>query len=99
MSRPKQLPQTLREVDLPARIRASGMRNLKEVGDFFDWEPSRVVKRVVDFTKDQLAAKGWTKDRLINVAEGYEHIARLTPNNPSAAGRAAQLRRLAGLFD
>jgi hypothetical protein len=89
----------LREVDLPGRIRASGNSNLKEVGVFFGWEPSRVDKAVEDFTKEQLLAKGWTKERLLDVAEGYERIARLTPNNPSAEDRAAQLRELAGLLD
>jgi hypothetical protein len=47
-----------------------------------------------------LVDKGWTKERLLDVAEGYEHIARITPNNPSAAGRARQLREIAeALFD
>ena len=92
-------PQTLKQVDLPGRIRAAGGASLKEAGEFFGWEPARVVKTAADFTNDELLAKGWTKDRLLNVAEGYEHIARLTPNNPSAAGRAAQLRELAQLLD
>jgi hypothetical protein len=46
-------------------------------------------------TKDQLVAKGWTKERLLDVAEGYDHIARITPKNPSAAERTAQLREIA----
>jgi len=96
---PKPLPQTVKEVDFRGRIRASGLSNLKEAGDFFGWESSHVSKDVGDFTKDQLVAKGWTKERLIDVAEGYEQIAGLTPDNPSAAGRAAQLRGLASLFD
>jgi hypothetical protein len=93
------VPQTLREVDLPGRIRAAGGASLKEAGEFFGWEPGRITKAPADFTKDQLLAKGWTKERLLNVAEGYEHIARLTPNNPSAAGRAAQLREIARRLD
>lgn len=93
------IPQTIREVNLPGRIRAAGGANLKEVGEFFGWEPARVTKNVADFTKDQLLAKGWTKDRLLDVADGYEHIARITPLNPSAAGRAAQLRELAKLLN
>ena len=39
------------------------------------------------------------KKQLLEVAEGYEHIARITPSNPSAAGRAAQLREIAKLLD
>ena len=95
---PKAIPQTLKEVDLPGRIRAAGS-NLAETGEFFGWKPSQVIKGIGEFTKEELLAKGWTKERLLDVAEGYEYIARITPANPSAAGRAAQLRELATLFD
>jgi hypothetical protein len=84
---------------VPRRIRAAGGANLKEAGDFFGWEPAQTTKSAADFTKDQLLAKGWTKDRLLDVAEGYEHIARITPSNPSARGRARQLREIAKLLD
>jgi hypothetical protein len=67
---------------------------LKEAGEFFGWKPSHVTKGPADFTKESLLAKGWTRERLLDVAEGYEHIARITPSNPSAAGRAAQLREI-----
>jgi hypothetical protein len=96
---PKKVPQTLKEVDLPGRIRKAGGSNLKEAGEFFGWEPGRVTKTPAVFTKDQLLARGWTKERLLEVAEGYDHVARITPNNPSAAGRAEQLRDLAALLD
>lgn len=96
---PRSIPQTLKEVNLPGRIRAAGGASLKEAGEFFGWEPARITKTAADFTKDQLLARGWTKQRLLDVAEGYEHIARITPNNPSAAGRAAQLRDIAKQFD
>lgn len=72
---------------------------MKEGGEFFGCKPRSVTKTGVDFTKDQLLAEGWTKERLLDVAEGYEHIARITPPNPSAAGRVAQLREIAKLFD
>jgi hypothetical protein len=90
---PRKVPETLREVDLPGRIRAAGGANLKEAGEFFGWEPMRVTKSSADFTKDELLARGWTKERLLDVAEGYDHVTRITPNNPSAAGRAAQVAR------
>ena len=93
------VPQTLKEVDLPGRIRAAGGKNLKQAGEFFGWEPARVTKTAADFTKDQLLAEGWAKERLLEVAKGYEHIARITPNIPSAAGRAAQLREIARLLN
>jgi hypothetical protein len=96
---PQRIPRTLKEVDLPGRIRAAGGANLKEAGEFFGWEPGRVTETAGDFTKDELLAKGWTKERLLDVAEGYEHVARITPNNPSAAGRAGHLREIAKLLD
>jgi hypothetical protein len=96
---PQKIPQTLKEVDLPGRIRTAGGASLKEAGEFFGWEPARVIKTSADFTKDQLLARAWTKDRLLDVADGYEHVTRITPNNPSAAGRAAQLREIAKLLD
>jgi hypothetical protein len=95
---PPRIPQTLKEVDLPGRIRAAGGASLKDAGEFFGWEPAKVTKTAADFTKDELLARGWTRERLVDVAEGYEHIARITPNNPSAAGRAAQLREIANLL-
>jgi hypothetical protein len=92
-------PQTLKEVDLPRRIRAAGGANLKEAGEFFGWEPAMVTKAAAEFTRHELLAKGWTKTRLLDVAEGYEYIARITPTNPSAVGRANQLREIAELLD
>jgi hypothetical protein len=69
------------------------------VGDFFGWEPTRATKSPADFTTQGLLDRGWTKQHLLDVADGYEHVARITPDNPSAAGRAAQLREIAELFD
>lgn len=93
------VPQTLQEVDLPGRIRAAGGQNLREAGEFFGWDPGKTTKTAADFTIAELLAKGWTKEHILNVAEGYEHIARITPQNPSAAGRAFQLREIARLFN
>ena len=96
---PQKVPQTLRDVDLPGASVRPAAQSLKDAGDFFGWEPGKVTKSPANFSKDELLAKGWTKERLLDVAEGYEHIARITPNNPSAAGRAAQLREIAKLHD
>jgi RHS repeat-associated protein len=103
---PKQLgpspapPKTLREVDLTSRVKAAGGRGMAEEGDFFGWETGRVSKTAKDFSKEGLLSRGWTRERLSSVAEGYEHIARITPNNPSAAGRAQQIRDIIKrLFD
>jgi len=89
----------LKDVDLPRRIRAAGGASLKAAGEFFGWEPARITKAPGDFTKDELLARGWTKERLVDVADAYEDIARITPGNPSAAGRARQLREIAKLLD
>jgi hypothetical protein len=86
-------------VDLAGRIRAAGGANLKEAGEFFGWQRRRVTKSAADFTKDELLKKGWTKQRLLVVADGYDQIARITPNNPSARQRARQIRELAQLVD
>jgi len=96
---PYSVPQTLKEVKLRDRIRAAGGLSLKEAGDFFGWEPAQITKDVDAFTKEVLLANGWTKEHLLDVANAYDHIARITPNNPSAAGRAAQFRALAELHD
>ena len=88
-------PKSLGQVNLKGTIQGYGM-TLAEEGKFFGWNPSSVSKSASDFTKEQLLARGWTKERLLEVAEKYEWINKLTPGhgNPSAAGRAAQLREL-----
>lgn len=92
-------PKTLKEVDLAGRIKkATGGSNLKETGDFFGWEPRRVAKGRNDLTPEELLANGWTKDSLLDIAEAYDEIKRITPQNPSAAGRGKQLRELAARF-
>jgi hypothetical protein len=95
----KKWPQTLKEVDLAGRIRAAGGSSLKAARLFFGWRPRKVIKTTADFTKEELVQNGWTKERLLDVADGYEQIARITPHNPSALPRARQLRELAKLFE
>ena len=58
--------------------------------------PSNTEKSRETLPDSLLLARGWTKERLLEVAEKYEWINKLTPGhgNPSAAGRAAQLREL-----
>ena len=64
------------------------------LGSFFGWKPRHVTKVPADFTKEELLSKGWTKERLLHIAEGYEHVARITPENPNATIRAKQLREI-----
>ena len=91
---PTDIPQTLSKVNLPQRIKDATGGTLREAGEFFGWKPSHVTKEASDFTKEQLLANGWTKEHILNVAEGYEHVVRITPGNPSAQGRADQLREI-----
>ena len=99
MARRKKLPQTLHEAALAARIQAAGGDKPKLVADFFGWKPSYVTKVASDFDKMELLAKGWTKERLLDLAQAYEDVARITLSNPSALGRAKQLREIAKIFD
>ena len=92
-------PQTLREVGLAGRLRSAGGSNLKAAGEFIGWKPSRVTKGIDDFNRVVLLHRGWSKEHLLDVAEGYEQIARIQSENPSTAGRAAQLREIVRLFD
>jgi hypothetical protein len=89
------VPKTLSEVNLKGTIQGYG-KTLADEGKFFGWKSSSVSKAADDFTKEQLLGRGWTKERLLEVAEKYEWINKLTPGhgNPSAAGRAAQLREI-----
>jgi hypothetical protein len=95
----KKWPQTLHEVDLRGRIKAATGGSLAEAGEFFGWQRRIITKSIADFTKDKLLQRGWTKVRLLDIADGYDQIARITPNNPSARQRARQLRELAQLLD
>lgn len=96
---PPSTPSSLRDVNLPARIRAAGGASLSEAGEFSGWEPGFVSQYASDFTKDELLARGWTRERLLDVADAYEQIARITPSNPSATVRAEQLREIAELLE
>jgi hypothetical protein len=97
--RRRKWPQTLQEVDLRGRIKDGTGKSPAQAGEFFGWEPTYVTKSAADFTKDELLSQGWTKDKLLDLAEAYQHIARITPTNPSAAGRARQLREIAKILE
>ena len=88
-------PKTIGEINLKGTMKGYGM-TLADEGKFFGWKPSSVSKSATDFTKEQLLGRGWTKERLLEIAEKYEWLHKLTPGsgNPSAAGRAAQLREI-----
>jgi len=90
-------PSTLKEVNLKGIIKGYGMV-LADEGDFFGWTPTIVTKSARDFTRDGLLARGWTRERVEQVAIAYENIARITPTNPSAANRAVQFRDILDRF-
>ncbi len=54
--------------------------------------------RMATLTAQELRAAGVTPEMADAWAEAYEAIARITPNNPSAAGRAELMRRAAQLL-
>jgi hypothetical protein len=86
---------TLKEIGLKERIARANGATPADAGKFFGWEPTRITKDPADFTQQELLERGWTKNVLDDVAEGYELITAITPTNPSAAGRAKQLRDIA----
>lgn len=86
----------LGNIKLKERIGRANGATPAEARKFFGWERRRVTKSALDFTRKQLAARGWTRDVIEDVAAAYEEIDRLTGGhgNPSAAGRASQLREI-----
>jgi hypothetical protein len=86
----------VQEVGLTARIAESGMTPA-QAGKFFGWGNREITKPLSSFTRQSLQGAGWNKEKLLNVAKGYERLAKET-GNPSAPGRAEQLRELAKLF-
>ena len=92
----KNVSEVVNEVSLVARIARSGMvpRQAKE---FFGWGSQEITKPLSSFSRESLEAAGWTKDKLLDVAQGYSNLAGGTPN-PSASLRAAQLESLAKFF-
>jgi len=89
----------LQEINITARISASGMNN-PQAGVFFGWGKSgKITKNISSFSKDLLEANGWTREITKSVAQGYREIARVTPQNKSALPRANQLESLLKLWD
>jgi RHS repeat-associated protein len=82
------------DVGLVGRIGAAGMTT-SQAGDFFGWENGYLTKTAADFTRNQLLANGWTQARILDIASAYAQIARMAPDNPSAAIRAEQMRAIA----
>jgi len=88
------LPQKLSEVRMHDRLLAGGAASIAAVGKFFGWDGVLVISPD-EFSADMLAKHGWTREKLTELAEGYEHVSRITPDNTSAVTRAIQLREIA----
>ena len=92
----KNVAELVNEVSLVARIARSGMTP-RQAKELFGWGSQEITKPLSSFSRESLEAAGWTKDKLLDVAQGYRELAGATPN-PSAPLRAAQLESLAKLF-
>mgnify|MGYP000597034603 CR=1 FL=1 len=92
-------PRTITEVELPRRLTAAGAQDHRQVSKFFGWNIQQAVRDPAEFSLEMLSVEGWTQSRLLELAEGYEHVSRITPENPSAWPRAVQLRQIAGLYE
>lgn len=86
----------VKQINLKGRITESGMK-MTEAGKFFGWGSREITKNPDQFTKASLEAAGWTRERLLNVADGYRKLHQVTPNK-SAPLRAGQLEKLAEKF-
>lgn len=83
--------ELVNEVSLVARIARSGMTP-RQAKELFGWGSQQIAKPISSFCRESLKAAGWTKDKLLDVAQGYREPARVTPN-PSAPLRASTVRK------
>jgi hypothetical protein len=93
----KKTSEIVKDVNLVGRIGRSGMTT-RQAGEFFGWGSKEITKHLSTFSREGLEAAGWTKDKLLDVAQGYRKLAKATPNR-SAPLRAEQLEGLAKLFE
>ncbi len=88
--------------DVAAQMRTNlppGM-NPKQFGEVLKWGggSQSARQRISTLTADELRQAGITAEMADNWAAAYDAVARLTPNNPSAAGRADLMRHAARLL-
>ena len=92
----KTIQEIQKEVNLVGRIGESGM-TARQAGEFFGWGGKEKTKDVALFSRDELETAGWTREMLLNVAEGYRILSEASSNNDDLS-RAEQLENLANLF-
>src|SRR5262249_49589294 len=88
--------------DVAALMRAnlpSGMTP-KQFGEQMQWGrgSASARQRIVTLTAEELRTAGISAEMASNWAIAYDAVARLTPKNPSAAGRADLMRHAARLL-
>lgn len=88
--------------DVAALMRANlppGMTP-KQFGAVMRWGTGNAIarQRIVTLTADDLRNAGITAEMANNWADAYDAVVRLTPSNPSAAGRAELMRHAARLL-
>jgi len=88
--------EIVKDVGLAGRIGQSGMTT-RQAGEFFGWGSKEITKPLSSFSRESLGTAGWTREKLLDVAQGYRKLAEVTPNK-SAPLRAEQLENLANLF-
>jgi uncharacterized protein len=72
----------------------------KQLGEVMQWGrgSASALRRIPTLTVEDLRAAGITVEMANNWAAAYDAVVRLTPKNPSAAGRAALMRHAARLL-
>ena len=73
---------------------------IAEFGKLLGWGNGNEMARarMENLTVEELEAIGLQAEQAANWAIAYESVVRLTPNNPSAAGRADLMRHAARLL-
>ena len=97
---PKTVLNSLDDVAVDMRSNLPPGMNPKQFGEVLKWgggsESAR--QRIATLTVDELRKAGITSQMADNWAAAYDAVARLKPNNPSAAGRADLMRQAARLL-
>jgi hypothetical protein len=89
--------EIVKDVNLVGRIGQSGMTT-RQAGEFFGWGSKEITKPLSSFSREGLEGAGWTKYKLLYVAQGYRKLAKVTPNKSDPL-RAEQLENLSKLSE
>ena len=88
--------------DVAALMKANLSKGMtpKQFGEVLRWGrgSASARQRIASLTADELRNAGITAEMANNWAAAYDAVVRLTPHNPSAAGRADLMRHAARLL-